>query len=79
MVNLESMTKEEAINTLSGLRRALAELSPNQARLAFDALMSTPGVVTTAFTQAADFQSALATLRQVFGAMDKKGIESPSD
>jgi hypothetical protein len=73
------MTEQEAINVLGGLRKAFRALDQSKAMQAFNALMNTGGVVTTAFNLGGDFSGALATLRSVFDAMDNKGIRFPSN
>ena len=72
------MTTEEAVNTLGGLQAAVTALDPNKAREAFNALMITSGVVTTAFNLAVEFGSALGTLRRVFDAIEDKGFRFPN-
>ena len=73
------MTKQEAIHVLDGFRKAFRTLDPTKAMQAFNALMNTDGVVTTNFNLAGDFSHALATLGSVFDAMDRKGIQFPSN
>jgi hypothetical protein len=73
------MTEQEAINVLAGFRKAFRALNPTEAVQAFNALMNTGAVVTTAFNLASDFGSALATLKSVFDRMDDKGIRFPSN
>jgi hypothetical protein len=73
------MTKQEAINVLDGFRKASRTLDPTKAMQAFNALMNTDGAVTTSFNLAGDFSHALVTLRSVFNAMERKGIQFPSN
>jgi hypothetical protein len=73
------MTKEEAINILDGLRKASFALDPTKARQAFDALLNTSKVETTASQLGTEFGKALASLRRVFDAMEHKGIRFPSN
>jgi hypothetical protein len=73
------MTKQEAINVLDGFRKASRTLDPTKAMQAFNALMNADGAVTTSFNLAGDFSHALATLRSVFDAMERKGIQFPSN
>jgi hypothetical protein len=73
------MTEQEATAVLNGLRKASRALNPTKAIQAFNALMNTSGTVTTAFNLGVEFSGALATLRSVFDAMAKKGIEFPSN
>jgi hypothetical protein len=73
------MTKPEAINALDGFRKAFRKLDPMKAMQAFNELMNADGVVTTSFNLAGDFSHALATLRNVFGAMESGGIRFPSN
>jgi hypothetical protein len=72
------MTKEEAINTLDGLQKAVRALDANKAREAFNALLNTSGVVTTAFNLGIEFGSALGTVRRVFDAIEEKGFRFPN-
>lgn len=73
------MTKQEAINVLDGFHKAFRTLDTPKAVRAFNALMNADGIVTTAFNLGGEFSSALGTLRAVFDAMDRKGIQFPSD
>ena len=73
------MTKQEAIDTLDKLQSAFRALDQAKAMQAFNALMTTPGVVTTAFNLGVEFGSALGTLRRVFDEMQRKGIQFPSN
>jgi hypothetical protein len=73
------MTEQEAINVLDGFRKAFRALDRTKAMRAFNALLITGKVVTTADNLAREFGSALATLRTVFDAMDNKGFRFPSN
>jgi hypothetical protein len=73
------MTTQEAVNVLDEFRKEFRALGQTQAMQAFNALMITGGVVTTAHNLARDFSSALATLKSVFDAMEQKGIQFPSN
>lgn len=73
------MTEQEAINVLDGFRKAFTALDRTKAMQAFNALMMTSKVVTSAHNLARDFGSALVTLKTVFDAMDKKGVRFPSN
>lgn len=73
------MTEQEAVDILSGFRKAFRALNQMEAMQAFNTLMNTSGVVTTNFNLAGDFASALATLKTVFDKMDNKGIRFPSN
>jgi hypothetical protein len=72
------MTKQEAVNVLDGFRKASRTLDPTKAMQAFNALMNSDAVLTTSFKLAGDFSHALATLRSVFDAMERKGVQFPS-
>lgn len=73
------MTKQEAIDVLNGFRKAFRTLDQMKAMQAFNALMNADGRVTTNFNLAGDFSHALATLKSVFDAMERKGIGFPSN
>lgn len=73
------MTKQEAIHVLDGFRKAFRALDQVKAMQAFNTLMNADGIVTTNFNVAGDFSHALATLRSVFDAMERKGIGFPSN
>jgi|SRR6516165_1493422 hypothetical protein len=68
------MTKEEAIKTLSGLRKAFRALNRAKVLPAFHALVNTGGPVVTDAFLALRFSSALNDLAAVFNAIDRKGI-----
>jgi hypothetical protein len=71
------MTEQEAINVLSGFRKAFRALDQAKAMQAFNALMNTGGAVTSAFNLGLEFSGTLANLRNVFDAMDNEGIRFP--
>jgi hypothetical protein len=73
------MTKQEAVNVLDGFQKAFRTLGPMEAMQAFNALMNSDRVATSAFGLGLDFSHALATLRTVFDAIEKKGIRFPSN
>ncbi|MGD1026398.1 hypothetical protein [Candidatus Binatus soli] len=71
------MTKQEAIDTLDGLQKAFKALNQTKAMQAFNVLLDSGGVVTTAFNLGIQFASALTTLKTVFDAIEEKGIHFP--
>jgi hypothetical protein len=71
------MTKQEAINALDGFQKAFRALNQTKARQAFNVLMDSGGVVTTAFNLGMEFGSALTTLKTVFDAIENRGIHFP--
>jgi hypothetical protein len=73
------MTKQEARNILDGLQKAFRALDRTKAQQAFNALMDSGGVVTTAFNLAVEFGAALETLKRVFDAIEKNGVRFPSN
>ena len=74
------MTKEEAINVLNELRKAYLALDPTKARQAFAALLDTGKVENSAAHQlGTDYENALAGLKRVFDAMERKRIQFPSN
>lgn len=69
------MTKQEAVNTLADLRKAVRELNPSRAMQAINLLFNSGGVVTASGTQmATDMSRSLAALKSVFDAMDCAGL-----
>jgi hypothetical protein len=68
------MTEREAINALDGLQKAFRALDQAKAMQAFNVLMKSDRVVTTAFNLGIEFGSALTTLKRVFDAIENKGI-----
>jgi hypothetical protein len=73
------MTKEEAINTLDRLQKAILVLDANKAREAFNALINDTRVVTTAMQRVFEAVNAVQTLRRAFEEIDGKGIQFPSN
>ena len=71
------MTKEEAINTLDAVQKAVRALNPNQAREAFNALINDTRIATTAMQRVVEAGQALQTLRRTFDEIDGKGIQFP--
>lgn len=69
------MTKQEAVNTLLDLRKAVRELNPSRAMQAVNLLFNSGGVVTASGTQMApDMSRSLAVLKSVFDAIDRVGL-----
>jgi len=70
------MTKQEAVNTLADLRKAVRELNPSSAMQAINLLLfNSGGVITASGTQMAiDMSRSLAALKSVFDAMDRAGL-----
>ena len=68
------MTEQEATEVLDEFHKAFRALNQVKAMQAYNALMNNTGVVTTAFNLGGEFSRALAALRSVFDAMEKKGI-----
>jgi len=73
------MTEQEAINALDGLQKAFRMLDQTKAMQAFNVLMNSDRVVTTAFNLGIEFGSALTTLKRVFDAIENKGIYFPQN
>jgi len=73
------MTEQEAINALDGLQKAFRALDQAKAMQAFNVLMKSDRVVTTAFNLGIEFGSALTTLKRVFDAIENKGIHFPQN
>lgn len=73
------MTEQEAIDALDGLRKAFRMLDQTKAMQAFNVLMNSDRVVTTAFNLGIEFGSALTSLKRVFEAIENKGIYFPQN
>jgi hypothetical protein len=73
------MTKEEAINTLERLQKAVLVLDANKARQAFDTLINDTRIMTTAMQRVVEAGNAVQTLRRAFQEIDGKGIQFPSN
>jgi hypothetical protein len=73
------MTKQEAINALDGFQKSFRALDRTKASQAFNVLMDSGGVVTTAFNLGIEFGSALTTLKTVFDAIENRGVHFPSN
>jgi hypothetical protein len=71
------MTKQEAVDALDGFHKAFRALDQTKARQAFNVLMDSGSVVTTAFNLGMEFGSAMTTLKTVFDAIEKKGNHFP--